>query len=245
MEGTCQWTKEGVGLGPDPRLSLDTFNPGDCRLKIFPVLPEDQGSYQCQVGPGGALPAMVSEPAEVRVDIPTGQPVIKGAKYNDAQEIVENSDEIEIVEGEEVVLECESTGARPAAKVEWRDNTGEVITENLIEVVKENEKSKKLKPTQRLSLTCSAFSESFTEPRISRKLGIEVRHSPRVSLNISDKRISEGSTLFVKCDCKASPADVAFKWFINDNLQEEGSETIKIENIPRDLDGAVIACEAV
>jgi len=252
MEGTCQWTKDGVGLGPDPRLSLDTANPGDCRLKIFPVLPEDQGSYQCQVGAGGGLPAMVSEPAEVRVDIPPGQPVIKLAKYNDAQEIVENSDEIEIVEGEEVVLECESTGARPAARVEWRDNTGEVITENLIEVVKENEKSKtfktisilKLKPTQRLSLTCSAFSESFTEPRISRKLGIEVRHSPRVSLNISDKRISEGSTLVVKCDCEASPADVAFKWFINDNLQEEGSETIKIENIPRDLDGAVIACEA-
>merc|ERR1719422_1676334 len=252
MKGTCQWTKDGVGLGQDPRISLDTANPGDCRLKIFPVLPEDQGLYQCQVGPGGGLPAMVSEPAEVRVDIPPGQPVIKLAKYNDAQEIVENSDEIEIVEGEEVVLECESTGARPAARVEWRDNTGEVITENLIEVVKENEKSKtfktisilKLKPTQRFSLTCSAFSESFTEPRISRKLGIEVRHSPRVSLNISDKRISEGSTLVVKCECEASPADVTFKWFINDNLQEEGSETIKIENILRDLDGAVIACEA-
>merc|ERR1719312_983899 len=218
MEGTCQWTKDGVGLGQDPRLSLDTANPGDCRLKIFPVLPEDQGTYQCQVGAGGGLPPMVSEPAEVRVDIPPGQPVIKLAKYNDAQEIVENSD-IEIVEGEEVVLECESTGARPAARVEWRDNTGEVITENLIEVVKENEKSKtfktisilKLKPTQRLSLTCSAFSESFTE-----------------------QRISEGSTLVVKCYCEASPADVTFKWFINDNLQEEGSETIKIENIPRD-----------
>merc|ERR1719308_144006 len=115
MKGTCLWTKDGVGLGQDPRLSLDTANPGDCRLKIFPVLPEDQGSYECQVGPGGGLPAMVSEPAEVRVDIPPGQPVINLAKYNDAQEIVE---------GEEIVLECESTGARPAARVEWRDNTG-------------------------------------------------------------------------------------------------------------------------
>merc|ERR1719312_1219955 len=158
MEGTCRWTKDGVGLGPDPRLSLDTANPGDCRLKIFPVLPEDQGSYQCQVGAGGGLPAMVSEPAEVRVDIPPGQPVIKLAKYNDAQEIVENSDEVEIVEGEEIVLECESTGARPAARVEWRDNTGEVITENLMEVVKENGMAFKS------SSVISRISGSNTEP---------------------------------------------------------------------------------
>jgi len=250
MVGSCQWTKDGVGLGQDPRLSLDTDKPGDCRLMIFPVLPEDQGTYQCQVGPGGELPAMVSESANVKVDIPPGQPVIKQAGV--ALEIVENSDTIEIVEGEEVVLECESTGARPAARVEWRDNTGEVITENLIEVVKENEKSKtfktisilKMKPTQSFSLTCSAFSESFTEPRISRKLGIEVRHSPRLSLDILDKSINEGSSVMVKCDCKANPADVTFKWFINDNLQEEGSDTIKIKDIPKELDGAVIACEA-
>jgi len=48
----------------------------------------------------------------------------------------------------------------------------------------------------------------------------------------------------VKCDCKANPADVTFKWFINDNLQEEDSDTIKIKDIPKELDGAVIACEA-
>jgi len=252
MQGSCQWTKDGVGLGQDPRLSLDTDIPGDCRLKIFPVLPEDQGTYQCQVGPGAGLPGMVSESAEVRVDIPPGQPVIKQASDSDSQDIVDNSDTIEIVEGEEVVLECESTGARPAARIEWRDDTGEVITENLIEVVKENEKSKtfktisilKMKPTQSFSLTCSAFSESFTEPRISRKLGIEVRHSPRLSLDILDKSINEGKSVMVKCTCEANPAAVTFKWFINDNLQQEGSDTIKIENIPKELDGAVISCEA-
>merc|ERR1711970_988200 len=250
MEGGCQWTKDGVGLGQDPRLSLDTDKPGDCRLKIFPVLPEDQGTYQCQVGPDGELPAMVSESADVKVDIPPGQPVIKQAGV--ALEIVENSDTIEIVEGEEVVLECESIGARPAARVEWRDNTGEVITENLIEVVKENQKSKtfktisilKMRPTESFSLTCSAFSESFTEPRISRKMGIEVRHSPRLSLDILNKSINEGSSVMVKCTCEANPAVVKFKWFINDNLQEEGSDTIKIEDIPKELNGAVISCEA-
>merc|ERR1719219_1181460 len=142
MMGTCQWIKDGDSLGPDPRLSLDTEKPGDCRLMIFPVLPEDQGTYQCQVGPTGELPAIVSEGADVKVDIPPGQPVIKQA--GDAHEIVGNSDTIEIVEGEEVVLECESIGARPAARVEWRDNTGEVITENLIEVVKENEKKQNI-----------------------------------------------------------------------------------------------------
>jgi len=252
MQGSCQWTKDGVGLGQDPRLSLDTDIPGDCSLKIFPVLPEDQGTYLCQVGPGAGLPAMVSESAEVRVDIPPGQPVIKQASDSDSQDIADNSDTIEIVEGEEVVLECESTGARPAARIEWRDDTGEVITENLIEVVKENEKSKtfkttsilKMKPTQSFSLTCSAFSESFTEPRISRKLGIEVRHSPWLSLDILDKSINEGKSVMVKCNCEANPAAVTFKWFINDNLQQEGSDTIKIENIPKELDGAVISCEA-
>jgi len=71
-----------------------------------------------------------------------------------------------------------------------------------------------------------------------------MRHSPRLSLDILDKSINEGSSVMVKCDCEANPAAVTFKWFINDNLQEEGSDTIKIEDIPKELNGAVIACEA-
>merc|ERR1711942_452994 len=229
MEGSCQWTKDGLGFGTDPtipdypRITMDTDKQGDCQLNIFPVLPEDEGTYTCEVGSGGGVPGIVSDGVMVRVDVPPGRPVIKQAGDTHA---------LEIVEGDEVVL------------------NGEVITDNLIEVVQENVKTKtfktmstlKMKPTRSLNLTCSAFSESFPEIRISRKLGITVKHSPRLSLHIGTTE--EGSTSVVKCESEANPADVTFKWFVNDDLLDETSEILKIKNIPKNLNGAILSCEA-
>ena len=247
MEGSCQWSKDGLGFGTDPtipdypRIAMDTDKQGDCQLNIFPVLPEDEGIYTCEVGSGGGVPGIVSDGVMVRVDVPPGQPVIKQAGDTHA---------LEIVEGDEVVLDCESSGAKPAARVQWTDDDGEVITDNLIEVVQENVKTKtfktmstlNMKPTRSLNLTCSAFSESFPEPRISRKLGISVKHSPRLSLHIG--KAEEGSTSVVKCESEANPTDVTFKWFVNDDLLDETSEILKIKNIPKNLNGAILSCEA-
>merc|ERR1719376_1710449 len=49
-EGSCQWTKDGYGLGVDPLLSsYPRLMMRDCNLDISPLLPSDEGVYQCQV----------------------------------------------------------------------------------------------------------------------------------------------------------------------------------------------------
>jgi hypothetical protein len=248
MAGRCQWTKDGFGLGTDPdipgypRLAMVTENPGDCKLNIFPVMPEDEGEYQCQAGAVSGSPAIMSDRATVSVKGPPGQPYIKQAG---------DTDTLEVMEGEEVVLDCESTGAKPAAKMKWTNHKGQALHANLIEAVHRNVQSKtfrtvstlKLKPTENLSLSCSAFSESFQEPRISRKLDIKIKHSPRLSLNILNEPIEEGHTLVVKCENKAYPSNVTFKWFLNNNEMEETSDMLKIENIPKKLNNAILTCE--
>jgi hypothetical protein len=89
---------------------------------------------------------------------------------------------------------------------------------NLLETVHKISKSKtfktvstmRMKPTGNLNLTCSAFSDAFTEPRNSRKLKIMIKHSPRVSLNTSEIA-KTGQTLAVKSGCEAYPSNVTYK----------------------------------
>jgi len=248
MEGRCMWTKDGFGFGtnpviPDyPRITMDIDKPGDCKLKIFPVLPEDEGVYKCQVGAVSGVEAIVSESAKVAVICPPGQPYIKQAKAGDT---------LEVLEGEEVVLDCETTGAKPAAQVEWNDQNGRKILVNLMETVHKNVVSKtfrtistlKMKPKEDTSLTCSAFSDSFKEPRISRKLDVKIKHSPRLSLNTITEAIEAGN-IVVKCASDAYPPIVTYRWFVNDEEKEETSDTLIIENVAKELNNAVLQCEA-
>ena len=48
--GDCEWTRDGFALGADKQLpSLPRYTMDNCDLVIQPVLPLDEGLYQCQV----------------------------------------------------------------------------------------------------------------------------------------------------------------------------------------------------
>eukprot|EP00092_Neocalanus_flemingeri_P000447 GFUD01000476.1.p1 GENE.GFUD01000476.1~~GFUD01000476.1.p1 ORF type:complete len:622 (-),score=168.19 GFUD01000476.1:456-2087(-) len=249
MKGACQWTKDGFGLGTDPnlpgfpRFSMDEDKPGDCHLNIFPVLPEDEGLYECQVGAVPGMAAIKSDTAKVTVIAPPGQPYIKQAKVTDT---------LEVLEGEEVVLDCETHGAKPAAEIQWTDQDGKVIMSNLLETVTKLGKTKtfktvstlKMTPKSKMSITCSAFSDAFKEPRNSRKLTIQLKYKPKLSLNVTNENIKEGMTLVVKCASEAYPSNVTYNWFINDDEMMEHSDTFTIENVSKDMNNAVLRCEA-
>ena len=92
-QGSCQWTKNGFGLGTDPdlpgytRYSLD--NSGDhCDLILEPVLAEDEAEYQCQIGPGHQVTGVSSHVVKVRVNHEPGVPHILQTKYADVLEVV-------------------------------------------------------------------------------------------------------------------------------------------------------------
>lgn len=57
--GQLQWTKDDFGLGEHRNLSgferysmVGSDEEGDFSLDIFPVMLDDDATYQCQVGPG-------------------------------------------------------------------------------------------------------------------------------------------------------------------------------------------------
>merc|ERR1712013_838035 len=67
MQGKCQWTKDGFGLGVDPDLpGYPRFTMSECNLAIYPVLPEDEGDYHCQVLAAPAASAIVSSLSTTR-----------------------------------------------------------------------------------------------------------------------------------------------------------------------------------
>ena len=132
---------------------------GNCHLNILPVLTEDEGLYQCKVGSVPGIAAIVSDSAKVTVIVPPGQPYIKQAKLTNI---------LEVLEGEEVELHCETLGAKPEAQIQWKDHNRKVIVSDLLETVtkvtKINETKTfktvsrlKIKAENNLSLTCSAY----------------------------------------------------------------------------------------
>jgi hypothetical protein len=160
------------GLGTDsnlpayPGLTMDTDKLGNCNPYISPVLPETEGVYACQADGVPGLTAIISDTAHVMVIAPPGQPYIKQAKPTDTLDVLE-------VVG--VVLDCKTTGAKLAT-----DQNGKMILANLLEPVHKTPKSEtvstmRMRPTENLNLTCSAFSDVFIEPRLKTMWCLHVR----------------------------------------------------------------------
>ena len=112
MYTNCHWFKDDIKLLHSGRYSISD----NCDLRISPVMPLDEGSYQCQVGGGGGQ-VMLSSSGELRVDTEPGTPHILDSE---AGVILDHGDILQLV--------CQSSGARPAASIDWWDGeTGEQI----------------------------------------------------------------------------------------------------------------------
>ena len=251
MAGQCQWTKVGFGLGTDldlpgyPRYSLaseDTTAQGDCSLHIFPALVEDEGSWQCQVVSGDQ--SLVSPAMTLTVVSPPSAPYIKQARYGDM---------VDIVEGEELELECEVNGAKPGAEIVWTDQHGDKILTNMIETVSRNPRTKtwstvssvKLTPSEDMMVTCGAYNEAFPEPRQSRPFQLRLNYKPRLTLKLPE-HIRDGQDVAVQCQGQAYPAVTSYRWFMDNRemLTNDNSDTITLTKVTRDMDGLVVRCEA-
>jgi len=243
----CQWTKDGFGLGEElslpgyERYRMETEGEaGLCSLVISPVLVSDQAQYQCQVG------SIRSRDVSLQVNSPPSLPYITQARLSDI---------MEIEEGEEVELQCETSGAKPPADIQWRDSEGDIILSNMLETVKRNPQtdtfrtvsSIKLKPKKDMELSCAAYSETFPVMKESRKLKLKMNYKPSLTLNVTEEyKVSAGTDLTITCSSQANTNTLTYKWFINQEevLGRENTDTITIANISEDLDRAVVKCEA-
>ena len=179
---------------------------------------------------------------------------------------------IEVEEDEEVALDCESKGGRPAADIDWNYGNIKVIevrkkvvrmedlqtdpgpekkvhSKNPYQLAVEDKKTFKTTSTLRFrskkdsTISCAAFSEKFPNKRTSKTLLVKLKYRPKVEMKFGQEDLKEGDDLDVECSVKAYPVNVTFKWFVDD-VEEKGFEgdTFKIKKITKKLNKSNVKC---
>ena len=232
-QGHCTWTKDGTEVEMGERVRQE-----GCNLVMEPLLVGDEGEYRCH-----STNSLVSQPAMVKVEAEPGRPYIVQAREGDV---------LEVKEGLPVVLDCSSQGARPAAELIWR--YGKVATSgfDIQEDVSRMEDGRTWKTTSRFqfvpledqSVTCSAHSDAFPDPRDSRALHLKVVYRPRVEVEALPRQAREGQDVTFTCSVVASPGDVTYKWFINDNeIEGQTDSVLTLERVGREHNMAEVRCK--
>ena len=229
-KGTLQWTKDDFGLGTHRNLSgfdrysmIGSDEEGDYSLEIYPVILDDDAKYQCQVGPGpDGESGIRSRFASLTVLVPPEAPKIVQGEF------------MVTTEDREIELECVSVGGKPAAELTWIDGHGNVLTEG-IEYVKEPVSDSrrftaksilKLTPKKEhhnTTFTCQAQNTADRTYR-SARIKMEVKYAPKVSVSViggalAGGRIPEGAEVRFSCRADANPAELTYRWYLNDELQ--------------------------
>eukprot|EP00092_Neocalanus_flemingeri_P060297 GFUD01072253.1.p1 GENE.GFUD01072253.1~~GFUD01072253.1.p1 ORF type:complete len:437 (+),score=146.30 GFUD01072253.1:40-1350(+) len=243
LAGTCQWTRDGFALGTDRNLPGFSryLMAGDrehvCDLSIDPALPVDEGEYRCQVSGGHGVGPISTAPVTLSVNSEPGQPYIVQAREEDM---------VEIKEGEEVELECQSQGGRPPAEIQWWDGEGRRIVSDVTEHVKRMEDRKTFKtvstlkftPDQPMRIKCSAHNDQFPDTKQSDGMEVVFKETMRMVT----KTLKEEESFEVKCEDNDSEK-LRYKWLINEKeILSESKNILKIEHFVKAHDKSIIKC---
>jgi len=226
-ETPCHWLKDGWMLSSGGRHDVGD----DCVLSISPVLPLDQGQYQCQVG--GVRP-VTSAPATLRVNTEPGQPVIN------------TDDVLRVDRGEKMQLQCQSQGARPAADIEWwnADTGNRILSHVTNDVVKNGDtfdtiSTLRMKVDTHMKVYCTAHSEAFPAVKQSNAVEISIKGEPRVETI----EMREGDSVKIFCHNRVVKDVSMFKWFINSNqIFDENRDYLEITEFTKAYDKSIVKC---
>jgi len=156
---------------------------------------------------------------------------------------------MEVQEGEEVELQCESQGGRPPAEIQWWDGEGRRIVSDVTEHVKRMEDTKMfktvstviIKSSEYSLIKCSARNEVFPAGRMSDAVQIgTVNHQPVV---VHIKQVEEGDSVKIVCQGRENSRFSRFKWFINDvEIFDEDQNILELQKFTKSFDNSRIRC---
>merc|ERR1712013_529525 len=224
---SCSWTKSGSELSLDSRHWLE-----GCSLVIDPVQGSDEGSYVCLVKTSTSQ--MESRPASLEVVVEPGVPSILEAREGDW---------VEVDQGEELLLTCESQGGRPHAELQWRDAEGQRVFGHVQEHITRIGASSTFKtvstlrfnPLHPMAVTCTAHSEAFTKVASSRPLTVQLRRK----VEEEEVKIKIGDNKELSCGDHEGP----YKWLLNDReVPGESGKVLSIEDFTADFENSVVRC---
>ncbi|XP_026324502.1 irregular chiasm C-roughest protein-like isoform X2 [Hyposmocoma kahamanoa] len=251
--GTLQWTKDDFGLGTHRNLSgyerytmIGSDDEGDYSLDIRNITLEDDGVYQCQVSSGlNGEPPIRSRYAHLTVLVAPDPPRIVQGAFIDA------------TEEQPIVIECVSSGGKPAAEITWVDGNQAVIKkkniQNNVETLRDGHRTTtrstlRLTPTKEhhnKTITCQAQNTADRAYRMA-TVHIEVKYAPKVSIKLKsdEERVKEGTEARFLCSVDANPAPLIYRWYINDSpVLGDYVEEMIIFNVSRKYHEAEIKCE--
>ena len=224
---SCSWTKSGSELSLDSRHWLE-----GCSLVIDPVQGSDEGSYVCLVKTSTSQ--MESRPASLEVLVEPGVPSILEAREGDW---------VEVDQGEELLLTCESQGGRPHAELQWRDAEGQRVFGHVQEHITRIGTSSTFKtvstlrfnPLHPMAVTCTAHSEAFTKVASSRPLTVQLRRK----VEEEEVKIKIGDNKELSC----GDHEGTFKWTLNGKpVEGESGKVLSIEDFTADFENSVVRC---
>lgn len=193
------------------------------------------------------VPSIRSHRAKLTVLVPPDNPKITQGNH------------ILTTEDREIELECVSKGGKPPAEITWIDGFGNVIKDGIEYLHQQMENSKLFearsilkyipkKEDHNTTVTCQAQNTADRTYK-SARLKLEVKFAPKVSVSVisgalANGRIQEGAEVRLACHAEANPAEVFFKWYINDNkITGDHSTELIIPNITRELHDSIVKCE--
>ena len=199
---------------------------------IDPVQGSDEGSYVCLVKTSTSQ--MESRPASLEVLVEPGVPSILEAREGDW---------VEVDQGEELLLTCESQGGRPHAELQWRDAEGQRVFGHVQEHITRIGTSSTFKtvstlrfnPLHPMAVTCTAHSEAFTKVASSRPLTVQLRRK----VEEEEVKLREGGSVRLQLPENKGP----YKWLLNDReVPGETGNFLDIEDFTRDYHNSVVKC---
>ncbi|XP_070549020.1 kin of IRRE-like protein 3 isoform X2 [Ptychodera flava] len=249
--GQVQWTKDGSPFGSTrdipgyPRHTMiGSDENGEFNLKISPVLLEDDGMYQCQVGPAPNHTYLISNEARLIVQRRPEAPVIKGAP------------EIAVTASVVSNLTCTSENGNPAPTLTWKKN-GEVVTGAHHRSYPAGDETGKLSSTESAlaitpsiddmdaEYTCESKNLAGEEP-ISTKIKLNVRYIPIVGIVMDPLVAKEGDIISFKCKAAGNPQHgITYEWLKDDVVMPDKTENVmELADVPPEFNGITIKCKA-
>jgi len=233
--GPCTWQRDGRALQVGDMARAQLVH--GCSLTLHPVLPRDQGQYSCSSGD------LTSREAQVTVVAEPGVPHIRQGR---------EGEHLEVTQGSQVHLQCESQGGVPPAELEWRVGGSPVtdlqrISEQVTRLgdtgTWKTVSTFTFLATEDSTVTCQAASQQFPAAKLTLPLQVKVRFRPNVEILVNQEVVREGDSFEVLCKSLAYPEEVGYRWFFK-GLELEGlvNNSILIEEISRMYDQADISC---
>ncbi|XP_076334049.1 nephrin-like [Tachypleus tridentatus] len=259
LQGAVQWSKDGFLLGFEAAIPgyerysmLVDVERGIYNLRIRDCRLEDEGEYQCQVGPGFDQDP-IRAVARLTVLVPPDQLTINGrARY----------DVLKVHRGERITLACSAQGSKPPVQLKWYRNNIQLLAESGDIRQQEN----KLFTTLSTILlypslddndaiyVCEAVHPAMPEPWKT-SVTISVLYPPETPIITGYSRksiIKKGDIVSLTCISKGGNPPAQLRWFMhnvslngNYNYSNSIAASILTFTATADDNSATYRCEAI